>query len=89
MRVLVCLAIAGCGFSSSSNPNHGDAALGDHDAAPQLDAPIDTPIACPATYDLKFGGHSYRKTTATADYPTIQTECHDGVGYVVDIDSSA
>jgi len=90
MRALLCLAIAGCGFSSQSNPSHRDAATGDPDAPmQQIDASLDAPqVNCPATYDLKSGGHSYRKTAATADYPTIQAECHDGVGYVVDIDSS-
>ncbi len=87
MRWLACVLIAGCGFSSSShNEGHRDAATGDPDAA--LDAPPDAlQVHCPATYDLKNGGHSYRKTTATSDYNTIVTECHDGAGYVVAIDS--
>lgn len=89
MRVLVCVVVAGCGFQTQSDSaHHRDAPVGDPDAPMQLDAPIDTvtPVSCPATYDLKFGGHSYRKTTALSDYTTIVNECHDGSGYVVAID---
>jgi hypothetical protein len=90
--VLVCAMVAGCGFSSPSAPSAapGDAANDrPHDAQADATALSDATASCPGTYTLHFGGHSYRKTTATTDYPGVVNDCHDGRGYVVAINDSA
>jgi hypothetical protein len=97
MRVaLVSAMVAGCSFSAQVAPSDAtndrslDAPVAPSDAANDrsLDAQVDAVASCPATYNLHFGGHSYRKTAAPTDYPGVVSDCNDGRGYVVAIDAS-
>jgi hypothetical protein len=74
---------------ASVGPGHDDAAVHDGPAGGDATdaAALDAPAGCPASYTLKFNGHSYRPVPADM-YPNLVASCHADGQYVVAINDS-